>query len=731
MQEQDFLNELRAAFQVEAEEHVQAITLGLLELEKRPLKAEQERILETVFRAAHSLKGAARAVDCPVIETQCQALEGVFAAWKRQETIPPDDVAAQGGLRTSPEDLDGLHRRLEAIRSALKSPGEPRAHGRAEPTAAAEGAPETVRIAVEKLDSRLLESEELLTAKLTAAQRVADFREVTQRLGEWRKAWAAAEADIRGLRLARDRAQISGGAGPSVNLTGLLDFFDWSLDYLTAVEARVATLGQVAERDRLAVGKLVDELLLDSKQLLMLPFATLSAAFPRLVRELCRDQGKEAHFAVQGGEIEIDKRILEEMKDPLVHLLRNCVDHGIEPAAEREGRGKAPRASIQIQVKQLDGGKVELLVSDDGGGIDTQKVKASAARLALIAPDEAHGLGEAEAHELIFQSEVTTSPMVTQVSGRGLGLAIVREKAGKLGGEVTVASSPGLGTTFRIVLPATRALFRGILVEAGGQPWIVPTSQVERLVRVPPGDIQTIEGRASISYDGKMLALVPLAQVLERPPAEADSAPFTGTPALVLGTGDHRIAFQVDRVLDELEVLVKPLRKPLSRVRHVAAATVLGSGQVVPILNVADLLKSARRAGGAEPRREAKPAKAAARSMLVVEDSITSRMLLKGILESAGHRVKTAVDGIEAFTMLRAEGFDLVVSDVEMPRMNGFDLTARIRADKKLAELPVVLVTALETREDRERGIEVGANAYLVKSSFDQSNLLETIRRLV
>jgi two-component system chemotaxis sensor kinase CheA len=223
---------------------------------------------------------------------------------------------------------------------------------------------------------------------------------------------------------------------------------------------------------------------------------------------------------------------------------------------------------------------------------------------------------------------------------------------------------------------------------------------------------------------------VDLAEVLQLPPAQRDTDPDT-TPVLILGVGEQRMAFAVDAVLDEREVLVKRFTKPLSRVRNIAGATVLGSGEVAPILNIPDLLKSARSAGAAvrtsAPNRQ--PA-APARKILVAEDSITSRMLLKGILESAGYEVKTAVDGIDAFTALRAEHFDVLVSDVEMPRMNGFDLTLRIRADRALAELPVVLVTALESREDREHGIDVGATAYLVKSSLDQSNLLETLRRL-
>jgi two-component system, chemotaxis family, sensor kinase CheA len=260
---------------------------------------------------------------------------------------------------------------------------------------------------------------------------------------------------------------------------------------------------------------------------------------------------------------------------------------------------------------------------------------------------------------------------------------------------------------------------------------VVPTAQVERVLRFKSGDIQSVEGRETLALNGRAVALARLAEVLQLPAANDQAGAPEATIALILGAGEHRIAFAVDAVLDEREVLVKRLSKPLSRVRNIAGATILGSGEVTPILNVADLLKSAKRAGASvRATPQSRPRSARAKRILVVEDSITSRMLLKGILESAGYYVKTAVDGMEAFTALRAEQFDLVVSDVEMPRMNGLDLTARIRADRTLAELPVVLVTALESREDRERGIEVGAQAYLVKSHFDQSNLLEALRQL-
>ena len=760
-QEGEFLKSLRATFRVEADEHLQAIAAGLLGLEKPPALDEQRRLVETVFRAAHSLKGAARAVNFTEVESICQSLEEAFAVWKRQERIP------------SPQALDKVHGSLDAVARIIAAPETQGGAGRQTPlsshaqalprpgtslppltvnepvraaTAPAEvfpslrvGAsektplPETVRIAVAKLDTHLLEAEEMFAAKLTSAQHVTDLRELMERFEEWNKEWAKVQREVRPLRQTFERPPSAQGAVPlPPALTRLVEFFDWNHDYVRSLESKVAALSRAAEQDHLAVSKLVDDLLQDSKKLLMLPLATLGALFPKLVRDLCRDQGKEADLVIRGEEVEIDKRILEEMKDPLIHLLRNCVDHGIETPEQRNRLGKPPRATITLAVSPLDGNKVEILVSDDGAGIDSEKVKDSAVKHGLVSPEEASRTNESEALALIFRAEVSTSPIITQLSGRGLGLAIVWEKTEKLGGRVCVESRRQVGTTIRITLPVALATFRGILVQAMDRLFVVPTAQVERVARFNPEDIQTVEGRETLALNGRAVSLACLAETLELPSAERNDDPPAATPVVVLGAGDQRVAFAVDAVLDEQEVLVKALVKPLSRVRNIAGATVLGSGQVVPILNVADLLKSARKTPGVAARKApgAKPAEAETRSILVVEDSITSRMLLKGILESAGYKVKTAVDGVEAFTTLRSERFDLVVSDVEMPRMNGFDLTTKIRAEKKLTELPVVLVTALETREDRERGIDVGANAYLIKSSFDQSNLLEAVHRL-
>jgi two-component system chemotaxis sensor kinase CheA len=695
-------------------------------------------------------------VDFSEIESICQAIEGVFAAWKRDLNVP------------SPETLDTIHQALDNIQSLLAAPSagadgprqaiEPLVNRLGEiqhaspavktsqaaapsssPAAILVPEPEksstgqTVRISIDKLDAQLLQVEEMLIAKSLMAEHATELRELSGRFDQWRKRWSRVSSSALGLRQSLELKGDSGfGPATAAISSALVEFLDWNSDYVRSLENKVLSISSQAERDRYNIAKQVDDLLDESKKLLMLPFSTVSGVFAKLIRDLCRDQSKEAEISIDGNEIEIDKRILEEMKDALIHVLRNCVDHGVELPAQREARGKPARATIRIAVAPVDGSKVEIIVSDDGAGVDIDRVKESAVRLGIISDSEARAMTESEAHWLVFHSEVSATSTVTAISGRGLGMAIVRAQTEKLGGRVTIESKRHAGTTLRILLPLKLATFRGVVVSAAGFVCVLPTRDVERVLRVKPGEIQTIENRESISLGGRPVSLVRLEAALNLPPilrTENDHAPF---PVVVLRSADQRIAFGVDAVLREEEVLVKQLRKPLARVRNIAGVTLLESGKPVPILNVTDLINSARSCGGALPAHSA-PAKPlqVRKRILVVEDSITSRMLVKGILESAGFEVQIAVDGVEAFTLLREHSFDLVVSDVEMPRMDGFDLAARIRADKRLCELPVVLVTALESRQERERGIDAGASAYIIKSSFDQSNLLEAVRRLV
>ena len=420
-----------------------------------------------------------------------------------------------------------------------------------------------------------------------------------------------------------------------------------------------------------------------------------------------------------------------DLKDPLIHLVRNAIDHGIEPPEVRVRAGKPSRGRVEVSVVSLESGRIEIRVEDDGGGIDQARLRAAAVRARVLTPDVAESLTDEEALDLIYRSGVSTNPVITEVSGHGLGLAIVKERVERLKGEIHVESRAGKGTSVRMILPATIVTFHGLLVRAGGQAFLVPTDAIVHAIRLGPSAIESIEGRDAIRWEGHPLSVARLAPLLGLP--EQEEKPDAGIHqfCVIIRSGEERLGLLVEEVLGDREVLVREFRAPLVRVRHIAAAGFTGTGQIILILRPADLFRSAQLTPRAPVMRVVAEDRGRQPIILVVDDSITTRTMEKNLLEAAGFHVKVSVDGVEAWTLLKSESFDLVLSDVDMPRMDGFELTARIRADRKLNDLPVILVTAMESRENKERGIELGANAYIIKSSFDQSNLLEIIRRLI
>lgn len=769
--EAEFLQRLQAAFLVEAREHLQTIATSLLALERAGSMGERAQQLEIAFRHTHSLKGAARAAAFPRIESVCQRVEEVFAQAKRRDRILAAadfdllhrafdlvgrhvDAGGVAPAGASAEEAQRLTDELQALVDGVRRPqaGSARtddpesaasnAGARAAPRAPPDGpdavapltaAPvpaigaDTVRVATAQLDRILLAAEEMLVVKQAGAERTGELHRIERHLEEWNARWLAVQPALRRLRdWATQRPEDAMAAAAAHRA---LEFAEWSFGHAKTLEGRLRTLARAAARDDHATGRQVDELLDESMRLLMMPFATLAAFLPRPVRDLARDQGKQVRLELGGEDVQLDKRILEQLKDPLVHLVRNAIDHGIEPPAQRQAAGKPTEATLRVDARVLHGNAVEIVVTDDGAGIDPERLRAAAVDAGVIGAEAARQLDEAQTFDLAFRSAVSTSRIITEISGRGLGLAIVRDHVEKLGGRVAVENRAPHGAAFTITLPQSLATMRGLFVQGAGQVFVLPATHVERVARFARDEVKTVSGRETLTIDGTAVSLVPLHALLELPPG----APASGWATVaVVGAGPERLALEVDEVLHDEEVLVRRFQAPLRRVRNVAGATVLASGRVVPILNIADLIKSARRVGDAP--RAAGPStraeEAIARRVLVAEDSITSRLLIKGILEAAGCEVKTVVDGIEAFTALRSEPFDLLVSDIEMPRLNGFDLTARIRADRALADMPVVLVTALARREDRERGIDVGANAYITKGGFDQRDLVEAVRRL-
>ncbi len=806
MNEDELIKKLREAFKAEAGERLGNMSTGLLALEQAPDPDEQAALLETVFREAHSLKGAARAVNLAEIEALCQAMESVFAAARQKEylfsremfdalqgaTEAMEDFMAHTGKDLSPaagEKIVELIQQLEMLRESDEAPAgrenikdsmagrvvenksgnrektpETKVSGdrtkdrkiqkksdseiitppkgpdavAADEAAGLRDSPavgsrpliaDTVRISTAKLDALFLKAEELLSLKLVSNQHLDNLRNVAQTVALWKKKLTGSNAELRALRRHVQKND---------KLAGLLEFSEWNREHLLAMEQEMGTLVKTAEQDNRALGGMVDDLLDNMKETTMLPFTTLFEILPRMVRSIGRDIGKEADLVLHGGEIEIDRRILEDLKDPIIHLLRNSIDHGLETSEKRIERKKPGRGTITLAVSQTESSKVDITLSDDGGGIDLESVKAKAVKLGIISKSEAGRLDDRNTLPLIFKSAVSTSAIITEISGRGLGLAIVREKIENLGGLVELENRPGRGASFRMQVPVTLATFRGILIRTGEHRFIVPSAHVACVLKTHRDEIKTVESRATIPLDGRAVSLMELSGVLGLTASQGRDDPDINLTIMVLGTGDQRVGFQIDEVLSEQEVLVKGLGRQLARVPNIAGATILGNGKVVPVLSVRDLLASpAENTGGiSDAGAHKNPAGStgtdqAQKSILIAEDSITSRMLLKNILEGAGYLVKTAVDGMDAFTTLKTQEFDVVVSDVEMPRMNGFELTGKIRGDKKLGETPVVLVTSLDSREDRERGIDAGANAYIVKSSFDQSNLLDVIRRLI
>lgn len=770
---EEFLKRLLATFRVEADEHIKSISSGLIKLEKSTEPGEQAAIIEVIYREAHSLKGAARSVNIRGIETVCQHLESLFQEFKHRPFRPDPcffdilhravdtiDEINRTGINEIPQegrlvgDLEmilkgecpephqiGDGKNIDNERDNERDKGKDKEKDNVEDKKEKKGKKEAKpdkreerQAILQAVEGRLRKKRESKQAPEQVVEKLDDIRAKTIRLSTRKldSVLLQSEEMIYGkLSLNRIFEEL-------VNIRGELDSLQKSADegtlrLIRTLQGKLRDLSRSLDADRRTMGILIDTHLEDMKELLMMPFSTLTVGFPKTVRDIARDKGKQAEIVIHGADREIDKRVLEALKAPLVHLLRNAVDHGIETPKERLRLNKNPQGTITLTITRLDSSKIEVRLSDDGGGIDLDRVRLKSLESDIVSKEKLEKLTDDEVLELIFRSEFSTSPLITDLSGRGLGLAIVRENIEKIGGEITIHSELRKGTEFRMILPLTLATFRGVLVKSGDHRFIVPTINVERVIRVPVDEIKTIENRETIIIDQKAVSYVPLDYVLALSGGEQIDRGNQFVQMLILSTEGKRIAFSVDEIQEEQEVLVKDLGRQLRRVINIAGAAILSSTDVVPILNVSDLLKSAVHvtAGGTARKIADKKPKAKEKTVLLVEDSITSRILLKNILESAGYRVRVAVDGMDGWTSLKENPVDVVVSDVDMPRLSGFQLTSRIREDKVFAHTPVVLVTALEKREDREKGIEVGANAYIVKSSFDQSNLLGVLNRIV
>lgn len=721
---------LLEGFRTEARERLLVLADGLANWREGAVDPQS---IESLFREVHSLKGASRSVGLRPIEQICHAWETLLGAVRNDKLqLTPERVdicrqalaAVQKLEAGTPLDRDEQRQLIGQLESASR--GEvvaPRGGGVAS-TPPVES--NLVRVSTDNLDALLFHGETLLQHKLEAVALAQHLREHSRGFDSQRgrallagsQVWKQLREELETLPLAsRDL------------LKGLLDQLDWSQAQLDRLHFEAMNLEKASRQLAVGLSQLSDSHAAEMLAVLLLPASNLVQGIPAIAQDLASQAGKRVDLQVRGTELQIDKRILDELRTPLTHLLRNAIDHGLENPSQREAHGKSPVGRLQIELSQESADRFRLSVRDDGRGIDIRQLKTRALDAGLLSEEQAAQMKDVEAYKLVFASGLSTSTMITELSGRGLGMAIVQEAVERIGGRIETESRLGEGTCFDLKLPLSLSTFRAVIVRNAERIFAIPAQAVERCLRLPPDAIRTLESRPSLAWEGRVLPVWSLADVLGLDKLEPDANELT---LLLLQVRGERFVLLTDELLGDQEITVKSLGLQLRRVRNLLGATILGDGRLVPILNPVDLYQSALSTNASTlARPSGESTLSAVQRLLIAEDSFTSRGLLKAILEAAGYQVATANDGLEAWNALKQESFDLLVSDVEMPRMDGFTLTDRVRADPNLARLPIVLVTALESEEDRARGLEAGANAYLVKSGFAQDSLLDAIRRLI
>lgn len=672
MNRDDLGARLRATFAQELVERASEMSTALLALEQR---ANDPEVVRVLFRAAHTIKGGARLAGEPALERFCHELESVFAQ-VRDERKALDGAA-----------LSLLFAVVDALaeKGRLMQAGDPGGDD-----------------AIASLEPRLIAMAaggRPVARRLDAPSPPAPVAPDAPEPGPAR--------DPRHADVVRVRA-------------GRLD------DLLAAVGELAMTSRRAAERlgrrdeDARRLERAADEVRQVTQGLRMRPFGDVCEGLPRAVRDLARAEGKEVELLLAGQTVEADRMVMDALREPLLHLVRNAVDHGIETPGMRRRAGKPETGRITVAA-ELAGDRLEVTVADDGAGVDEARVRAAAR--ARGRPEPATS---AEVARTLLEGGLSTRTETTEISGRGVGLDLVSAALGAIGGTVGVDWWTGAGTTFTLECPPSPASLRAVLARVGAHVVAIPATSVERVRRITPDQSLRAGGRPMVEADGGPLAVHALGALLGPP---FDPGRSGGGVALVIAAGARRAALLVDEVLGEEQIVSRPIRSYGRPLGPIAAASVLPGRAVALVLNPTALLAVGARDGGATwtPPVEL-PTR---RRVLVADDSITTRTLEQSVLEAAGYRVALAFDGMNAWEQLERDGADVLVADVEMPRMDGFALCRRIRASAALARLPIVLVTGLASDADRARGLEAGADAYLVKSSFDQAGLLETLHQLI
>jgi len=720
-------------FVLEAQERLGRIEQGLVRLERESADLE---LFNQLLREAHTLKGSARMIGLMAVDDLAHRLEEVFAV-VRDSGQPPSrqliDVMLEAadalkalvkeaaGGPAAPDTADLIKRmaRLGGQSAAaaprtpagqplsLSVPGETRSQARAQRVA---GSEHTVRVEVGKLEKLSNLTLDLLSTYEQMKRADEGLNHAAQEVQRLRRALAELAVRLEGAERHPART-----AAVARDLAG-------AASQQHRVAEALVSVRQGFEADAHRADLVIEELRELAIDLHMLPISTVFDAFPRPVRDLAAEYDKEVQFLTTGGEVKLDKRIIEEIGEPLLHLLRNAVVHGIEPPEERERASKPRRGTIEISAAAR-ANRILVAVRDDGAGMDVEALKSKAVERGLLDEAAARQLTHQQALELAFQPGLTTARMITDISGRGVGMDVVRAVARRLNGTVDVVSRPGAGCTVTLELPLTVAIMHVILVRAGGCQMAMPSSFVRTVLNASGNG----DAARSFALDGETLPLVSLAALMELSPNGRNGS---HQRIVAIQAAGEKIGLTADEVLEEREVVLRPLGPHLSGQRKVMAATLLSEGEVVAVLDIPGLVEAAK-----SYHAQAQPTTAAAGrkprpAVLLVEDSVITADIERALLEQAGYDVVVAGDGVEALARLGERRFDVVVADVEMPRMDGFTLLERLRGSADYARLPVVIVTSRHSPQDKRRGLELGASAYIGKGTFDQNVLLDTIQRL-
>lgn len=735
-----FLQALREDFRLEANELLANIELSLIELEQGVSEDTRQSLTEEIYRSTHSLKGAARSVNYPMIEQLCMSLEEV---WKK---LKNGEMELQSNMYSL------FHQSLDLLRLLVENSERSDAVARTEAMCSAIGGIE-VQTRPKLMGLLDVDEHEL---QLHHAQQSQEIILPQEEIPVDQPA-SASEESMPKQRLQRDDTETVRVSLKRLNhlltLAEELASGNSSVTFvseeLEKVFSGLSISANIHENDDRALVKrrlheasksinrlagllenhahelrlMTDELIYNLKQTLMFPASELFAVLPRMVRDIAAESGKQIELVLQGSEVTLDKRILEGLKDPLIHLVRNCIDHGLELPEQRKAAGKPAKGKLLVKMHINAEGKAELVVADDGKGIDSKALRRKAVDKGLITPEAADSMSESDALRLIFKSGLSTSQIVSRISGHGLGMSIVADKVAALTGSIDTNTEQGKGTRFTITLPRMLTLFKGIRVRTAGRQFLIPTSSIQKAMRVQRNELFFPAARPCLVFDDKQLPVLSLDAVLgvQRSPGADQVDTYN---VLIVNAGAQLVALVVDDVLGEEEGVIKPFDEGLGANRFFSGVLVLGDASIVPVLKPG-LLSSQ------DSVTKTSIADKKVIRLLIAEDSLTVRNMLRTMLELAGFAVTTAVNGIEALQMSQRETFDAVVSDIEMPGMNGFDLTKRLRSMSGFENLPIILVTSLESDDDRRRGMEAGASAYIVKSNFEQGNLIETINRLV